>query len=1288
MSITSRSQSSSPDILGPPGDAEYLISSPIKPFTGRQSWMSPAVSKRQLTPAKRPRATLSPGKSGAHSIRFDDILLPGSPSRKLTGRQRSLSPEKIQQDGNVSPWRIRVTLEATQDEENQVEASPSRKRRRPSTVTTMVPLKDERSPLMERTPARKRGRPRKSDALPQNGSPWPGSPGHTPGPNEVSTEKRKRGRPRKGTPKPARVETHIADDAPISEPLGHVSPMDMTAEVADPADAGRQWSPINLGGEEGFDSDSLGADDLPVANLRAPTPARPETWNNDTGREYGRTTYDTPIIADTEQQFEDDDRNIHSTPSKMPSPTRERLGSSRSSRRGTTSSPHTYPSPSPTSSPGEEENRARENRLHEIETIHQQPTSDAMEDPTDDHEEFDSIMESEGFTMVSLDTLPSAKQFGLGSGARNATDNASKILRDREKGVIGERLKRKLGGGIDGLRSDHNSARPSPLARKHSPAYQGSQDPQLEPIHPRQRSSPHVVSYPELPVTISPEKPRSQQETFDDMEQDEFEGDVEYEHETDQPNQDERDLEEVDEEEDEPAMIESPPFTRQSPPQHGSANPSRNREYRWQKEREIVSRHAADPMNAARLVYIDSDESASNNEDAGGKGLEDLPLSDAQSAIGQPFEEELEEEQPFDQEPVNEHVDEESADEHLYENINQPLYQTRYQHRYEPLEPVYEESVNEEFVDENIPKEPHYETFDQYPRQPSHQRPYRTRHESLDEEPLDEPQYETSKSSFRQPLHQNPHKAHYKSLDEEPVDEAPEYLEPEIKPGTFTSYQEADSGKDVLEEDNESVDIWQQEVEPDVGGEPEVRSNQPSSDERDIDPEMPDEDGFDDIWQQEARDHSHISQNSDDFVSPLQESKSPWKRIARSSVHQDNLSSSPAYVTLEHDEARHFDRTHIRKLRDQEIDLSAIMAEDDTPNRARYYNGTSTPRSILRRPGPQSSAMKSDSRKPEKRVRLQPISQSPERHSEAEIDSPGPHRISHVQSPQELHPNRGVPGSEIQENESVQELTATPEPSHQAEGQPEATWFQRITSLTPRWLKAPPKSRYDDTSSEVSEEEQDYEQSDQEGNEHSQSAPDIREKPEHEPRSSPSHQSSVQQLDEPAGSPSVDYDDHRASIEADDPWIQPEVTDDAMEDDAVADQDKLQRLKPGPRPLAVFGYFSDAHYTSLRRIYRMAKRHPERFPYFDAPGRAEIMGDWMWLSDGRHGVPITEVQFAVIDRFVHELSNADIEYGGSGQVDWTEADLHRRLISIIIGEQIREERKARTTRGASVDTWR
>ncbi|KAJ5103543.1 hypothetical protein N7532_004072 [Penicillium argentinense] len=382
MSATTRSSSSSPDILGPPGDADYLISSPIKPFTGRQSVYSPAVTARRQTPArgtpaKRPRVSLSPAKS-AHSIRFDDVLLPGSPTMKLEGRQRSLSPLKDQQDGNVSPWRIRVTLEATQDEENQgeMQASPSRKRRRPSTVTTKIPLKDDRSPLAEKTPSRPRGRPRKSDTKPLNGSPWPAaSPGNTPG-RPGATPMRKRGRPPKGTPRPSLQEIHVDEDettpAPVSQPIPsletepepeqHTSPMDIAPDGA--TEPLQRMSPVNIAGNDGFDSDSLGADDLPIADLTGPFQAYGEISNGSANRGYGRATYDTPIIGASEHHFLDNEENIHSTPSKMPSPTRERRSSSVRSVReapvpSAPSSTRTYPTPTPTSSLAEEENQAR-----------------------------------------------------------------------------------------------------------------------------------------------------------------------------------------------------------------------------------------------------------------------------------------------------------------------------------------------------------------------------------------------------------------------------------------------------------------------------------------------------------------------------------------------------------------------------------------------------------------------------------------------------------------------------------------------------------------------------------------------------------------------------------------------------------------------------------------------------------------------------------------------------------------------------------------------------------------
>lgn len=1211
MSITSRSQSSSPDILGPPGDAEYLISSPIKPFAGRQSWMSPANLSRQQTPAKRPRVSLSPAKS-AHSIRFDDVLLPGSPTMKLNGRQRSLSPEKLQPDGNVSPWRIRVTLEATQDEENETQGSPARKRLRPSTTTTKIPLKDDRSPLQEKTPARRRGRPRKSDLQAQNGSPWPGSPGNTPAAKGGSSQKGKRGRPRKGTPKPKSQEMVEVEDEPTPalepEPDIHFSPMDMAADGD--ADPPRQWSPMNLAAD-GLDSDSLGADDLPVADLRAPTPAaNRDNWDN-TRRDFGRASYDTPVIGAMEHHFHDHDENIHSTPSKMPSPTRERSASSaRSSRHaGSNSPPRTYPTPTPTSSLVEEENQNGEAHVDQRPvTNNHHPQPETMTDPTNEHEGYDSIMESEGFTMISLDTLPSARQHGLGSSARTGTDNSSG---QRENGRIGERLKRKLPGGINDLRNDNQSStRPSPVAVDPSPRSHTLARAHLKAQNPTRQSSAEVVSYPELPAP-SPEKTRGgfdfdQEPAMRQSLAEEGEGTDNEEAEGAEAPMDGLE-EEVDgdeegnliEEDEVHAVNPSPRFEQREPLAHSPAALGRlPREEEWRLERQAVSRQARDPINSQRLISIDSDGNASQDESGSKDSFDDRSQSDAQSIL----DEEPLDERPLDDEPRNEEPPDEEPQDMESEHVAEPF-------------------------------------------------------------PIVEPASE---------------------MEQEAYDEA----------------------------DDESVDIWQQEPqysEREHVLQPWSTNDQATEMEQDV-LEDNDDDGFDDdIWQQEARDHSHLSQHSDDRAYlPAEASTRAWTRITGNSANQNHLSSSPAYVTMEHHDAKYLEPTHVRKLRDEEVDLSALLAEEDTPNRARYYNGTSTPRSILsRRSGAQQSsidgsAVRSASRMTGQRTRLQPISQSsPHRESEGELDSPAAtHQRSQLESqPGEVNEIDSASDADPHETESVHaDSVATPNPPRQPDGDPEApSWFQRITSLTPRWLKAPARSR-DDSSSPVSENEsaEEDDQEDQEELASIESAKEIRDHLEHAPLSNRSSESPPP-LNEPFGDPPSDDEGHASSVgeeeeeeeeEEEDEFMERSLADNIVEDDAASLVDDDHVKFAGPRPLAVFGYFSDDHYKALRRVYRMATRHPERFPYHDAPGRAQIIGDWIWTSDGHHGVPITELQFAIIDRFVLELSRADVQYNGSGQVDWTEADLHRRLISIIIGEQIREEQKAKAARGASVDTWR
>lgn len=1235
MSTTSRSQSSSPDILGPPGDAEYLISSPIKPFAGRQSFLSPANVKRQRTPAKRSRVSLSPAKS-AHSIQFNDVLLPGSPTMKLNDRQRSLSPEKS--DGNVSPWRIRVTLEATQDEENENQGSPARKRLRPSTVTTKVPLKDDRSPLQEKTPARRRGRPRKSDIQLPNGSPWPGSPGNTPGPKGGTPQKGKRGRPRKGTPKPKAQEIPVAEEeqSPAPEPAPapvsaldtgvHFSPMDTAADEGE--DPPRQWSPVNIAAG-GLDSDSLGADDLPVANLRVPTPAANGEWNFEASRDLGRTSYDTPVIGVTEHHFLDHDANIPSTPSKMPSPNRERSASSARSPRPaeSNSSPHTYP-PTPTSSPDEEE--VNQNGGPQVggrsEDAQQQGQPFSTTDPTNEHEEFDSIMESEGFTMISLDTLPSVKQ-SLGSGARVGTGNPS----NRENGRLGERLKRRLPGGISELRSDNrSSAKPSPAASGPSSSRDISRI-QHESERSIRQSPAGTLSYPQLPMASS-EKTREasslgQEPAYPILADDEQAEEEDVAESIEAPaeasgDENEDDIggeneeypdEEDPEDEDDVEVVDPSPRTQRTEPVQTSPVPLRmQREADWQMEREAVSRQAQDPRNQPRLVYIDSDE-----DDL----AEDATKPDALEGPGQSNVE-------YDAEYDDDHVDERAMEE--------------------------EEGV--------------------------------VRPGSL-EEPVEE---DWDKGPIHEVRYADPNYAHQRSVIQ------------------HTNGTQSDVYEDE-DEDDGSVDIWHQEPRYSRQDRPYIAQPLATINESTEMNEEALDDGFDDIWQQEARDHSRLSESSDDRQPiPSEAATNAWRRMAGSSTNPDNWSSSPAYVTMEYIDGKHHKPTHIRKLREEEVDLSAMLAEEDTPNRARYYDGTSTPRSFLsRRSGAQhssinGSSIKSDSsRKAGQRVRLQPISQSsPERESEGEQDF----SVVSREDAQSVEIDEGVRASDARDHDTESTRggsVATPEPARQSEEHaPTSTWFQRITSLTPRWLKAPTRT-HDGSSSEGEQED------DQDDNASIESAKEVRDDLRHVPSPKPSSES-PRYFDELAGLTQYDRREEEFSEEdqgeqedndvqeaEDQQSVEPSVSDGNAENyrlggvDTAADLIEEEHVKPaGPRLLAASGYFSDDHYKALRGIYRMAKQYPERFTYYDSPGRAKIIGDWIWTSDGHHGVPITEIQFAIIDRFVHDLSRADVQYGGSGQVDWTEADLHRRLISIIIGEQIREERKAKAARGASVDTWR
>ena len=87
-----------------------------------------------------------------------------------------------------------------------------------------------------------------------------------------------------------------------------------------------------------------------------------------------------------------------------------------SSRQVSANSATSYPTPSPTSS------------------YHSSDEVEKNAEPTQEHENFDTVLESEGFTMIDLDTIPSARHFRPSpEGQKSAAEQTSKDVTNRPR---------------------------------------------------------------------------------------------------------------------------------------------------------------------------------------------------------------------------------------------------------------------------------------------------------------------------------------------------------------------------------------------------------------------------------------------------------------------------------------------------------------------------------------------------------------------------------------------------------------------------------------------------------------------------------------------------------------------------------------------------------------------------------------------------------------------------------------------------------------------------------------
>ncbi|EFW20626.1 hypothetical protein D8B26_003029 [Coccidioides posadasii str. Silveira] len=393
--MESRNGSSSPDPLGYPGDPEFLLSSATKPFSHRRLSMTPFKSRTPRTPWSTRSKGKRSAKSVARSIKYPDIVLPSTPSGDRFN-QRSLSPTKttMHSESNISPWRIRVTVEAERDEEEEGQnIIQSRAGGWKSGNALKIPLKGGNSSA-EPSPKKSPRKGKKTDVSKRAPTPGKKRPAGIFDGVLDSVGKRKRGRSRK-TLEPVGENSPTRHSSPAKSIADLLSGDDPFLDIAQGGVDGAAYEPETHASTYQTTQPNLGAptiqDDQTSPKLTPIAKAGERLQSGQPGKEFG-VSETSPIHGDV-----------------GPSPINVTFA-------GHTPRPkfRLYPTPTSSSQLGEEPLDA--NNIHSSTTKTKVvKLGERIADPNEDHREFDSIMESEGFSMVSLNSLPSAKRKLLSS---------------------------------------------------------------------------------------------------------------------------------------------------------------------------------------------------------------------------------------------------------------------------------------------------------------------------------------------------------------------------------------------------------------------------------------------------------------------------------------------------------------------------------------------------------------------------------------------------------------------------------------------------------------------------------------------------------------------------------------------------------------------------------------------------------------------------------------------------------------------------------------------------------
>lgn len=1146
--MASRSSTSSPDPLGYPGDPEYLLSSAKKPFRQRSMSPSKGTTPRRGRPPLHQKNYQSPKKSTKNSrqtIQLEDIILPSTPSgNSKTTRfdRRSLSPTKaiLQSDGNISPWRIRVTVEAEQEDEENGNQTNKQKRLGPwvGGKTVKVPLKGTSS--TEPTPKRRRRGKSKSDTL-----------------ERPPTPRRKKGDTvTKSTSSMAekKMEIDVQRDTEMVEdvmPTVEVNPH--SQDFDEPTqDFGDIFLDIAADGDmDDDDGDALTGEQVELAN---PAPRRSPT--NNTG------------IAPLDRR-----KDLISRENPQSSPIPSGLSPINITNAGRTPRPkRIYPTPT-SSSLVDETLEKPINRAAGTE-----PTTSKISDPTEEHREFDSIMESEGFSMVSLDTLPSARQ-----RLRQLFENQASRIKSPKSNAISRPLQQISPKPTSTAALSPNiSTTRSPSKRPHSQLY--------EAISSLQQSSPRdMTSRPHRTPRVNPRSSAR------------------------------------------------PPAAPAHAPQ--TVPPKRRPLARLCRviragialhgllDRRRQSGNLQTPFSSPNTGHVDDMEATRQRLD---HLFQDFNMETRRELrAGVRFGEEL------------------------AKRLRQPSEKRREL-------PVMQESTRLQEVTSMRPSknvvypEPGgaSQRLETEPA-PEIEKEKPTKSPRLEPFPAEEITGDTSMDSLmarreaewrreRQAISRQIEMANESQVIVIGSDDG--VSQPEVVPGASDHSEEreeeavVDDQEELQEADyGEETDIWQQAArEPEVNSHPltlsdTVHKEQPqrrklgfpspragseeeaysATDDYEI-VTLPDGSSGKDAFPKLAVGKSKMAQyrDTDASLSPLlgtpdsatvrfYEGNFKRSSVGISQHHrpQETLDSLPQRnnraASREPDEPT---RIHNNSSKRHQQLQDSFELEQDEDNQLLYTQSQPLANSISVPPAQEDVMRRKSPRLP--------------KHSQDNVPSESEVYVE-VHEEEELEE-----GSEDDVAESEITNPSIPEPPEQTST---ITWFNKLTSnLAPAWLTSTP---------------------------------------------APAHSSKRKPPSKIKNG------------------VGPISTTDAAP--AAQPPTRSQNCAKGKEPerhsfvkrLAISGYFTDDHYVELRKIYREAKMRPDRFKYNPTDDRDEMIGQWMWSADGQHRRQVTEIQLMIVERFRQTLIEDDLQHGGDGAMEWSEEDILWRLFSIIVGEQIRRQRK-------------